>query len=153
MSYLRAGDIISGQEGKATAVIDGAVHDMIYVKNIEATLEKNKTEVRTLGKRGTQQKTAGWSGSGSMNIYYVTSLFRKMALRYVKDGVDTYFTITIINEDPGSSIGRQTITLYNCNIDSVLLAKLDVENEILDEDVEFTFDDFDMMDSFGNPSW
>ncbi len=126
---------------------------MIYVKNIEATLEKNKTEVRTLGKRGTQQKTAGWSGSGSMNIYYVTSLFRKMALRYVKDGVDTYFTITIINEDPGSSIGRQTITLYNCNIDSVLLAKLDVENEILDEDVEFTFDDFDMMDSFGNPSW
>ncbi len=152
MSYLRAGDIISGQEGKATAVIDGAVHDMIYVNNIEATLEKNTTEVRTLGKRGTQQKTAGWSGSGSMNIYYVTSLFRKMALRYVKDGVDTYFTITIINEDPGSSIGRQTITLYNCNIDSVLLAKLDVENEILDEDVEFTFDDFDMMDSFGNPS-
>ena len=46
MSYLRAGDIISGQEGKATAVIDGAVHDMIYVKNIEATLEKNKTEVK-----------------------------------------------------------------------------------------------------------
>ena len=153
MSFLRAGDIISGQEGKAMAVIDGVVHDMIYVKNIEATLEKNKTEVRTLGKRGTQQKTAGWSGSGTMNIYYVTSLFRKMALRYAKDGVDTYFTITIVNEDPGSSIGKQTITLYNCNIDSVLLGKLDVENEILDEDVDFTFDDFDIMDSCGNPSW
>lgn len=153
MSYLRAGDIISGQEGKATAIIDGSVHDMIYIKNMEATLEKNKTEVRTLGKRGTQQKTAGWSGSGTMNIYYVTSLFRKMALRYAKEGVDTYFTITIVNDDPSSTIGRQTVTLYNCNIDSVLLTKLDVDNEILDEDVDFTFDDFDIIDSFGNPAW
>ena len=149
--FLRAGDTISGQEGKATSVIDGNVQDMFYVKTLEATFEKIKAEVKTLGKRGTQHKGAGWSGAGSMTIYYVTSLFREMALKYAKTGKDTYFNITIVNDDPTSTIGKQTIVLYNCNIDSVILAKLDTESDVLDEDIDFTFDDFDVLDSFGNP--
>jgi hypothetical protein len=149
--FLRAGDTISGQEGKATSVIDGNVQDMFYVKTLEATFEKTKAELKTLGKRGIQHKGTGWSGSGSMTIYYVTSIFRKMALKYAKTGKDTYFNITIVNEDPTSTIGKQTIVLYNCNIDSVILAKLDTESDVLDEDIDFTFDDFDILDSFGNP--
>ena len=149
--FLRAGDTISGQEGKATAKIDGNIMDMFYVKTLEASLEKNKAEIKTLGKRGTQCKTTGWSGSGSMNIYYVTTIFRKMALKYVKTGKDTYFDITIVNEDPTSTIGKQTVVLYNCNIDSTVLAKLDVDADALDEDIDFTFDDLDILDEFGNP--
>ena len=149
--FLRAGDTISGQEGKATSVIDGNVRDMFYVKTLEATFEKSKAEVRTLGKRGVQHKGTGWSGSGSMTIYYVTSLFREMALKYAKTGKDTYFNITIVNDDPTSTIGKQTVVLYNCNIDNVVLAKLDTDSDTLDEDIDFTFDDFDILDSFGNP--
>jgi len=149
--FLRAGDTISGQEGKATAKIDGIITDMFYLKNLEATFEKNKAEIKTLGKRGTQHKTTGWAGSGSMNIYYVTSIFRKMALQYAKTGKDIYFDITVTNEDPTSTIGAQTIVLYNCNLDNTVLAKLDVDADALDEDVDFTFDDFDILDEFGNP--
>jgi len=149
--FLRAGDTISGQEGKATSVIDGNVQDMFYVKTIEATFEKTKAEVKTLGKRGTQHKGTGWSGAGSMTIYYVTSIFREMALKYAKTGKDTYFNITIVNDDPTSTIGKQTVVLYNCNVDSVILAKLDTDSDTLDEDIDFTFDDFDILDSFGNP--
>ena len=149
--FLRAGDTISGQEGKATSVIDGNVQDMFYVKTLEATFEKTKAEVKTLGKRGIQHKGTGWSGAGSMTIYYVTSIFREMALKYAKTGKDTYFNITIVNDDSTSTIGKQTIVLYNCNIDSVILAKLDTESDVLDEDIDFTFDDFDVLDSFGNP--
>ena len=151
MAYLRAGDTISGQEGKATAVIDGNVQDLFFVKTVEATFEKNKSEVKTLGHRGVQHKGTGWSGSGSMTLYYVTSLFRKMALEYAKNGKDTYFDMTVVNEDPTSSIGKQTVVLYNCNIDSVILAKLDTDSGSLEEDLDFTFDDFDILDSFGNP--
>ena len=149
--FLRAGDTISGQEGKATSVIDGNVQDMFYVKTLEATFEKTKAEVKTLGKRGIQHKGTGWSGAGSMTIYYVTSIFREMALKYAKTGKDTYFNITIVNDDSTSTIGKQTIVLYNCNIDSTILAKLDTEADVLDEDIDFTFDDFDILDSFGNP--
>ena len=149
--FLRAGDTISGQEGKATANIDGNVQDMFFVKSLEATFDKEKVEVKTLGKRGTQHKGVGWSGAGSMTLYYVTTLFRQMALKYAKTGKDTYFNITIVNDDPTSTIGKQTVVLYNCNIDSTILAKLNTDSDTLDEDIDFTFDDFDILDSLGNP--
>ena len=37
------------------------------------------------------------------------------------------------------------------DLDSVILAKLDTDSDTLDEDIDFTFDDFDILDSFGNP--
>ena len=87
-----------------------------------------------------------------MTIYYVTSLFRKMALQYIKTGVPAYFDLTVTNNDPGSSVGTQTVILKNCTLDSVIVAKFDVESEVLDESVEFTFDDVDILDEFVAPT-
>lgn len=150
--YLRAGDTISGQEGQAQAIINGQVENLFMIKSLEATIEKNKEAVRTLGRRGEQQKAAGWSGTGSMTIYYATSLFRKLILDYVKNGRDIYFDIIITNNDPTSTIGRQTVALHGCNLDSVLATKLDVEATALDEDMDFTFDDVDLLEEFVKPS-
>ena len=149
---LNAGDTISGQEGRATAKINGEIKDMFYIKSFEATVEKNKQEVRTLGKRGVQHKTTGWSGTGSMTIYYVTAEFVRMAKKYVKDGIDTYFTITTENNDPTSTIGKQTTVLFNVNVDSIPIAKLDVEDAVLEADLDFTFDDLDVPEEFGEPA-
>ena len=151
MSFLKAGDTVSGKEGRAYATINGQVEEMFYIKTLEAKVEKKKTEVNVLGKRATQHKASGWSGSGSMTIYYVTSLFRQLMLNYIKSGKDTYFDVTIVNEDPTSSLGKQTVVLKNVNLDSVIAAKLDTESEILDEDSDFTFDDMDVLDKFGKP--
>ena len=156
MSYLKAGDTISGQEAVATMLVHNAdgsktVEQMFWAKNLEATASIEKTEVRTLGKRGAQHKPNGWSGSGSMTIYYVTSLFRRMALQYIKTGKPVYFDITVTNEDPGSTVGTQTTVLKNCSLDEVILAKFDVESDVLDESVSFTFDDVDLLDEFHNP--
>ena len=156
MSYLKAGDTISGQEAVATALIRNAdgtttVENMFWAKNLEASAEIKKTEVYTLGKRGAQNKPTGWSGSGNMTIYYVTSLFRRMALQYIKTGVLPYFDITVTNNDPGSTIGAQTTVLKNCCLDSVILAKFDTESEAMDESVDFTFDDVDILDEFQTP--
>lgn len=157
MSYLKAGDTISGQEAAATMLIRNAdgtttVETMFWAKDLEATAEINKTEVRTLGKRGVQNKPTGWSGSGSMTIYYITSLFRRMILQYIKTGVPVYFDMTITNNDAASSVGAQTIVLKNCSVDSVILAKFDTEADVLDESVDFTFDDADILDAFAAPT-
>ena len=144
MAFLQAKDTISGQEGRAYAIFSGRREEMFYVKNIEATAEKEKAEVKTLGRRGTQHKAIGWSGSGSMTIYYVTSVFRQMMYDYIKNGRDTYFDIMVVNEDPSSTIGKQVVTLKNVNLDSVIMAALDTEADALEEDVDFTFDDVDM---------
>lgn len=151
MKTLRASDIPAGAEAVAYIEIDGKVEEFFYAKSIEATAELNKAEVRVMGKRGVQNKPAGWTGSGSMTIYYVTTLFRSMLLKYVKEGILPSFKLVVTNEDKGTTIGKQTIVLYDCVIDSANLIKFDVEADALDEDMDFTFSDFDILDSFGNP--
>lgn len=151
MGFLKAGDTISGQEARAYTIINGQVEEMFYSKNLEATAEKNKAEIKTLRKRGVQHKATGWSGTGSMTIYYATSKFRKMMLEYIKNGKDIYFDIQVINEDPTSTLGKQTTVLKNVNLDSVIMAQFDVDSDALEEDIDFTFDDVDILDEFNTP--
>lgn len=149
--YLLARDVISGQEATAQAIINGEIVDLFMAKSIEATFTKRKSEVRTLGKRGTQNKTTGWTGTGTLTVYYVSSVFRKMALDYIKNGKDLYFTLVVVNRDPTSTIGTQTMALYNCNLDATTLAKFDTEADALDESMSFTFDDAEMLQGFTDP--
>lgn len=125
---------------------------MFYIKTLEATVEKEKAEVKTLGRRGTQHKAIGWNGSGSMTIYYVTTRFRELMYDYMKTGIDTYFEIEVINEDPASSIGSQIVRLKGVNLNSVVMASLDTESEALEEELEFTFEDVEIIGSFRKPA-
>lgn len=151
MKTLKASDIPAGSEAVAYIEVNGKIEEFFYAKSIEATAELNKSEVKVMGKRGVQNKATGWTGSGSMTIYYVTTIFRNMLLKYAKEGILPAFKLVVTNEDKGTTIGKQTVCLYDCVIDSVNLAKFDVESDALDEDMDFTFSDFDILDSFGNP--
>lgn len=151
MGFLKAGDVISGKEGTAFMTVDGKNKEMFYLRNIEATLEKQKSDVNTLGSRNTQKKTTGWEGTGSMEIYAVTSDFVEIALKYVKRGIDTYFTIKTTNQDPSSTIGRQSILLKDVNLDSIPITGLDVDEEFLSQEMDFTWSDFDLLEKFKKP--
>lgn len=150
MATLKAWDAINGALGTCYATINGSKEEMLYVKKINATVKKNKSEIKVLGQTGTKHKANGWTGTGSMTIYYSTSKFRKLMLDYIKNGVDVYFEIVIQNSDPASEIGTQTIALKQVNIDSVSMAKLDINSTELDEEVSFTFNDVDILNSFNN---
>ena len=60
------------------------------------------------------------------------------------------FSIQVINEGPSSlkTIGRQSVTFKDCVIEEMVLAAIDVEAEILDEEVSGTFNDFEYNDKF-----
>ncbi|WP_139992642.1 MULTISPECIES: phage tail tube protein [Paenibacillus] len=148
MAFLNAGDTISGREGRAFTVINNSQEEMFYVKTLEASIEKQKAEIKTLGHRGLQHKATGWSGTGTMTIYYVTTKFRQMMLDYVKTGVDAYFDIVIMNEDSSSATGKQTVVLNKVNLNKVIIGKLDTESEALEEEIEFTFEGVDIQDHF-----
>ena len=135
-------------QGTCFAVIDNKRTELMQVKNITATVEKKKTEIPILGVTGKQHKAGGWKGTGKMTVYYVSSIFRSMMLDYIKKGIDTYFEIMVTNEDPTSSTGSQTVLLKGVNLDSIIFTKLDVEKEALEEDMEFTFNDVDLLDKF-----
>ena len=101
-----------------------------------------------LGKTGKGNKSTGWKGSGSATFHYNTSIFRELLERYKRTGEDVYFDIEVTNEDPTSSVGLQTVNLINCNIDGGILAKFDADGEYLDEDMDFTFEDFEIPNKF-----
>lgn len=108
--------------------------------------------MKTLGHRGTQHKTTGYEITGSMSIYTVTSDFIALMQRYRDTGQDFYFNLKVTNEDKTSSIGRQSVMLIDCNLDSVVLAQLDVDEDFLSQDLDFTAEDFQLLDKFGLPS-
>lgn len=149
MKTLNAPDAISGKEGRAYAKINGNNEELFFAKAIEANIEKSKSEVKSIGKRMTGHKVTGLNGTGSMTMYYLTPLFRNLLAEYKKTGVDLYFDLVVENDDPASSAGKQTVLLIGCNLDSTVLAKLDGDSDDpLEEDADFTFEDFDILTPF-----
>lgn len=150
MADFRSENVISAKEAKAFAVINGNVEELFYAKAIEATVEKNKVEVKVMGRRATGHKAIGWSGAGTLTIYYVTSLFRKLMLEYIKGGRDFYFDLQITNHDENSPFGRQVTALKDVNIDSISFGMFDVDGEVLEEEIPFTFEDVELLEEFQN---
>jgi len=147
-TVMAAKDTISASLAECFVTIEGNRYNFMQAISLEANFEKNKTEVPILGKTGKGNKATGWKGTGSATFHYNTSIFRSLMKRYKDTGEDVYFDIQITNSDPTSRVGRQTVILKDCNIDGGLLAKFDADAEYLDEDMDFTFEDFDIPEEF-----
>ena len=145
---MKAKDTLNAKLAECFVTIGSNRYNFMQAINFEATFEKTKSEVPVLGKTGTGNKSTGWKGSGSATFHYNTSIFREMMLNFKDTGEDVYFEIQVTNEDPTSAAGRQTIVFIDCNIDGGILAKFDADGEYLDEDMDFTFEDFKMPETF-----
>lgn len=149
MAFFREIDAISGKQAKAYVIVNGSKEELFYAKSLEATIEKNKVDVPVLGRTNTPQRAAGWSGTGTLTVYYVTSLFRDLMRKYIQTGQDFWFDLIVTNEQPGSSTGKQTTTLIACNLDSVIAARFDASSDdMLEEELPFTFSDYDIQEQF-----
>lgn len=145
---MKAKDSLSAKLAECYVTIAGNRYNFMQAINFEANFERTKTEVPILGKTGSGNKSTGWKGTGSATFHYNTSIFREMMLKYKDTGEDVYFEIQVTNEDPTSAAGRQTVVFIDCNIDGGILAKFDADGEYLDEEMEFTFEDFKMPETF-----
>ena len=145
---MNASDSLSAKMAECYVTIGNNRYNFMQAINLEASFEKTKTEIPILGKTGSGNKSTGWKGSGSATFHYNTSIFRELMQQYKDTGEDTYFEIQVTNEDPTSKAGRQTVVFIGCNIDGGTLAKFDADGEYLDEDMDFTFEDFKMPERF-----
>lgn len=145
---MKAKDTIFAGLAECFITIGTRRYNFMQAISVEAKFEKTKTEVPILGKTGKGNKATGWKGTGSATFHYNTSIFRQMMLDYKDTGEDVYFEMQISNEDPTSGAGRQTMILMDCNIDGGIIAKFDADGEYLDEDMDFTFEDFKMPEAF-----
>lgn len=145
---MHARDSVSAPLAECYVTINGIRYNFMQAINLEATMEKTKTEVPILGKTGKGNKATGWQGTGSATFHYNTSIFRKLMKQFKETGEDVYFDIQITNEDKTATVGRQTIILKDCNIDSLPLAKFDADGEYLEDEFDFTFEDWEMPEEF-----
>lgn len=63
---------------------------------------------------------------------------------------DPYFTLQAVLDDQSSGRGTERVTLYDVNFDSAKIASLDVDSEALEEEVPFTFEDFDVPEKLSD---
>ncbi|MBQ8248495.1 MAG: phage tail tube protein [Clostridia bacterium] len=148
-SIMNALDAVAGSQASAYITLsDGNRYCFCQLYAFESSMEINVSEVPILGKTGKGNKPTGWSGSWSGTAHYNQSVIRKMMLEYKKTGYMPTFDIQVTNEDLTASVGRQTIILKNCLTKGGILAKFDADAETLDEELEGTFDDWEMPETF-----
>jgi len=145
MSF-RARNVISGKEAR----IYWNGEEIAYAKSVEANVEKTKTQIKVLGRVMDGSKTTSAAGTGTMTLHKTTSKFVKMMRDYVRTGEDQYFTVEMVLDDKGAGRGTERVTLFEVNIDSVKIAALDVDSEGLEEEVPFTFEDFDIPEALSD---
>lgn len=148
-AIMNALDAVAGSQASAyITMADGNRYCFMQLYSFESSMEINVAEVPILGKSGKGNKPTGWTGTWSGTAHYNQSIFRKMLLEYKRTGYLPAFDIQICNEDPTSSIGRQIIILKGCLTKGGTLAKFDADAETLDEEIEGTFDDWEMPETF-----
>ncbi len=145
---MHAMDSVHGAQGKAYVTIEGNRYLLANLINLEARWDKTKTQVPIMGSMSKGNKAAGGEGTGSATFHYNSSIFRELLYRYQETGQDIYFDIQVTNEDKSSASGRQTTILKDCNMDGGIVALLDADADYLEDDVDFTFERFELPEKF-----
>lgn len=147
--FMNAKDALSAPLAECYVTVEGTRYNFMQAINLTAEIKKTKSELPILGKTGKGNRSTGWKGTGKAGFYYNSPVFRRILKSYKESGEDIYFDIQITNEDPSSTAGRQTVILKDCNIDGGIIAEFDAKGSYLEEEIKFTFEDFEIPEMFG----
>ena len=145
---MRGADACAAKFGKCYITIEGKRYLFMQAKDISLEVSKTKQKVDIMGKVMAAHKSTGAEGTGSAKFHYNTSLFNQQLVDYVKSGKDVYFDLQLTNDDPTMSVGRQTVTAYDCNLDGGVIAQIISDDSLLEQSFDFTFDDCDLPEKF-----
>lgn len=147
---MLAKNAVSAKMAECYVTIEGIRYNCMSAINLEVTMEKTKTTVPILGRTNRGNKSVAANITGSATFHFNTPIWRELAYRFQQTGEDVYFDMQITNEDiTASDIGRQTIVLYDCNFDSIILTKFDADSDdVITEDMDFTAESFEMPEKF-----
>ena len=149
-AVLRGRDVLNSNLGTAYLEINGVRRRIFELKEISATIEQRKEEVQLINDVLTKHKCLSSNGSGNFTIYSGVPDYSQMIRNYIDTHKGLYFVITFDMDDPESNRGRRSVTLYDCLIDQHQLGRLSTESTVLDETMDFTFDNYNINTDF-NP--
>ena len=152
MSFLLERDALNGKSGSAFATINGENHEMFGMKKFQSDAEFQESDFKVVGTTLVKKKTTGVSLTGTMTIYYGTPHFLRLLQEYLKTGKLPYFTLQITNDDPSTSVGSQTVVLYNVKLQKLPVAMLDADADFLEMEVSFSYTNIEVLDWFKDPA-
>lgn len=140
---------MSAKMASCFITIDGQRYNFMSALNLEVNFEKEKTEVPILGRMNKGHKATSATITGSAEFHFNQSVWSKIAKTFQDTGEDLYFDMQITNEDPtATDVGRQTVILYDCNFDSIMIAAFDADGDYLTQSMDFTAETFEMPEEF-----
>lgn len=145
---MKGKDTLAAKMAECFITVGTRRYNFMQMIDMEVTIEKTKAAVPRLGAVMVGHKTCGMEGKFSGTAHYNQSVMRQAMLDYKNTGIDPTFEMQISNDDPASAAGRQSVILYDCTTDGGVLAKFDADGEYLDEEIEGTFDDFAIPETF-----
>ena len=152
MSWLLERDALNGKSGKAFMTINGKNYEMFGLKKFQSDAEFQESDFKVVGTTLVQKKTTGVALTGTATIYYGTPMFLQQLQTYLKTGRLPYFTFQITNDDPSTSVGVQTVALYNVKLAKMPIAMLDADAEWLEQEISFSFTNIEGLSAFHDPS-
>lgn len=152
MAFLQERDALNGKQGKAIVTINGQNQELFGAKKVQTDAEFQESDFKVIGTTQVQTKTTGVKLTGTMTIYYGTPIFIQMVQDYKKTGKMTFFNLQVENNDPSTSVGKQTVVYYNCKLSKIPLSILDADADFLEEEVGFSYTDVEVLDWFHDPS-
>lgn len=123
-------------------------YDFMHAKNFESSAEITSDDVPRIGTRVVGKKNGTITYSGSATVYYMDPRLRKVFMDYVNTGIWPDITATVINYDKDSRAGGQTVIHKGVKFDSIIMSKFDAESTMLDEDMDFTFEEIVIQEPF-----
>jgi hypothetical protein len=145
---MNARDAVGGSLAECYVTIDGRRYRFMQLISFQSGIQKDKSEVPILGRTGKGHRSSSWKGTFRGRAHYNQSVLRQLLLDFKNRGEDLFFDIQVTNDDPASSVGRQTIVHKNCSVNGGTLARFDANADFLDEDIDGTFDDWEMPEAF-----
>ena len=150
MSFLLERDALNGKQGSAFMTINGQNIEMFNIKKFQSDAEFQETDFKVVGTTLVQKKTTGVTLTGTMTIYYGTPHFLRLLQEYLKTGRLPYFTLQITNDDPATSVGTQTVVLYNVKLQKLPVAQLDADADFLEMEVGFSYTNIEVLNYFND---
>lgn len=132
--------VMTGSHGQVW--IDGDL--VAEVTAFKATIKLSKEEVKKAKTMSKQYKYVGYEGTGNITMNKVSSLLIKKCAENIKKGRATVCHVVAQVDDP-DAVGVETISIYDVTFDSLTLANWKV-GSIIEESVDFTFTDFEVID-------
>lgn len=153
MSYVFQQDVPNGRCGSAYITdANNEIHELFYLQALQAGADFNTATLPVIGKVIDQTKITGANYSGTFTIYKVTSLFNTWLAQYSRTGQLPVFTLNITENDESTSIGAERVVLYNCQVTNIPIVDLVAGTDVTTVQIGFTFADYELLDSYGEPT-